>query len=125
MHNFRKLSVWQKSVALTTQIYKWLNEFPKEERYNLVSQIMRAAVSVPANIAEGSAKLSDKDFSRFLQISLGSLYELETELLIACNLSFITTQQYDSFIKEIVSLEKMILVLVAKFQDADKNSTTH
>ena len=89
MHNFKKLSIWIKSVDFVTEIYKVTNSFPSNERYGLVSQLQRAAVSVPANISEGSAKSSNKDFARFLEISLGSTFELETELLVSLNLSYV------------------------------------
>ena len=66
MHNFKKLDIWTKSMELVTKIYSITNSFPNQERFGLTSQIQRAAVSIPANIAEGSAKLSNKDFARFL-----------------------------------------------------------
>jgi len=89
MHNFKKLSIWIKSVDFVTEIYKVTNTFPGNERFGLVSQLQRAAVSVPANISEGSAKSSNKDLARFLEISLGSTFELETELLVSLNLSYV------------------------------------
>ena len=89
MHNFKKLAIWVKSVDFVTEIYKATNTFPSHERFGLISQLQRAAVSVPTNISEGSAKSSNKDFSRFLEISLGSTFELETELIVSHNLSYI------------------------------------
>ena len=73
MHNFRKLNIWLKSIELVTDIYKLTSLFPNSERFGIVSQMQRAALSCPTNIAEGSAKSSNKDFARFLEISLGSL----------------------------------------------------
>jgi len=76
-------------MELVTKIYSITNSFPNQERFGLTSQIQRAAVSIPANIAEGSAKSSNKDFARFLEMSIGSSFELETELIIALNLKYI------------------------------------
>ena len=73
VHNFRKLNIWLKSIELVTDIYKLTSLFPNSERFGIVSQMQRAALSCPTNIAEGSAKSSNKDFARFLEISLGSL----------------------------------------------------
>ncbi len=108
MHNFRKLDIWIKSVSLVTDINRLTNSFPTQERFGLVSQMQRAAVSIPTNIAEGSAKSSNKDFTRFLKISIGSLLELETELLISFNLQYIGLEKYDIFQNQIIELQKMI-----------------
>ena len=108
MHNFRKLDIWIKSVGLVTGIYRLTNTFPNHERFGLTSQMQRAAVSVPTNIAEGSAKSSNKDFARFIEISIGSLLELETELLIAFNLQYIDLDKYNTFQHQIIELQKMI-----------------
>ncbi|MDD5184482.1 MAG: four helix bundle protein [Paludibacter sp.] len=109
MHNFKKLSVWIKSVDFVTEIYKVTNTFPSNERFGLVSQLQRAAVSVPTNISEGSAKSSNKDFARFLEISLGSTFELETELLVSLNLSYIEQGQYNLLQEKLAELQKMII----------------
>ncbi len=108
MHNFRKLTIWIKSMDLVTEIYQLTNTFPQHERFGLMSQMQRAAVSVPTNIAEGSAKTSNKDFTRFLEISVGSLLELETELTIALNLKYIDLMIFEKIQNEIVELQKMI-----------------
>ncbi len=109
MHNFKKLAVWSKSVEFVTEIYKVTNTFPSLERFGLISQLQRAAVSVPTNISEGSAKSSNKDFARFLEISLGSSFELETELLVSLNLSYINLEQYNILIEKLTELQKMII----------------
>lgn len=83
MYNFKQLKVWQKGFAIAVQAFKLAETLPKEQRFGLASQITRASVSIPSNIAEGSSRSSVKDYSRFLEISLGSSYELETQLLIA------------------------------------------
>lgn len=109
MHNFKKLSIWTKSVDFVTEIYKVTNSFPTHERFGLISQLQRAAVSVPTNISEGSAKSSNKDFARFLEISLGSTFELETELLVALNLSYIDKEKYLFLNEKLTELQKMII----------------
>jgi four helix bundle protein len=86
--SFRELRVWQQAIELTMQIYTITNGFPKHEVYGLVSQMRRAAVSVPSNIAEGSARGSRKDFRQFVKIARGSKCELQTQLLIAKRLGY-------------------------------------
>ena len=116
MHNFRNLNIWTKSVELVTEIYRVTEKLPRQERYGLISQMERAAVSIPANIAEGSAKSSNKDFARFLEMSLGSCYELETELLVSKNLKYISEEIYIQFQKEIIDLQKMIVKFKGSLQ---------
>jgi four helix bundle protein len=82
MKNYKKLNVWQEAMELVEKVYLWSRQLPSDERYGLSSQIRRAAVSVPANIAEGSASDSDRGLNRYLRISLGSAFELETHLLL-------------------------------------------
>ncbi len=94
MRNFRDLEVWQSSVLFVKKIYIITGLFPKEEKFGLVSQINRCAVSIPSNIAEGSSQTSQKDFSRFLQISLGSAFEFETQIEIAKEIGFIAVNQH-------------------------------
>jgi len=108
MHNFRNLEIWKRSISLVTEIYKLTNSFPQHERYGLTSQMQRAAVSCPSNIAEGSAKSSKKDFVRFLEISLGSLLELETELIVSFNLGYINSARFDEIQASLIELQKMI-----------------
>jgi four helix bundle protein len=92
--DYRDLVAWQKSMDLAERIYIATAKFPKEERYGLISQIRRASVSVPSNIAEGQGRRSsDDEFVRFLQIAMGSLAELETQIELAVRLSFLEKQQ--------------------------------
>ena len=108
MYNFKKLDIWTKSMELVTKIYSITNSFPNQERFGLTSQIQRAAVSIPANIAEGSAKSSNKDFARFLEMSIGSSFELETELIIALNLKYIDSVVFTNIETKINEIQKMI-----------------
>ena len=95
----KDLKVWQESMTLVENIYKITSEFPKEEMYGLTSQIKRASISVPSNIAEGAGRKSNVEYMRFLYIALGSLSELETQLEIAVRLSF--TSHNESIEKQI------------------------
>jgi four helix bundle protein len=87
-----KLEAWKEAMALVSLAYRVSQGFPKEEIYGLTSQLRRAAVSVPSNIAEGPARHGPKEFAQFLSISMGSISELETHLLIACNLGFLDNE---------------------------------
>jgi four helix bundle protein len=106
--SFEKLQVWQRGIALVESIYKATKLFPKEERYGLVSQMRRAAVSIPSNIAEGSQRTSDKDFANFVLISKGSLAELQTQLIISKKLEYISQELFSETAKEIDELSRML-----------------
>ena len=112
MRNFRELEVWKDSRKLVKDIYLITRLLPKEEKYGLISQINRCAISIPANIAEGSSKYSQKDFVRFLQISLGSAYELESHLVICGDLNFIEPDSLNPLIKNTQVLQKRIASLI-------------
>jgi carbamoyl-phosphate synthase large subunit len=88
MEHYQNLLVWQKSMDMVTTVYGLTRDFPREEQYGLTSQIRRAAISVPSNIAEGNARRSTRDYIRFLNLAYGSLSELETQLLIAVRLQY-------------------------------------
>lgn len=92
MKNFKQLLIWQKGMDLVAGIYELSKYLPEEEKYSLTSQIRRASVSIPSNIAEGSSRKSQKDYSRFIEIALGSCYELETQILIIEKLNLIVNQ---------------------------------
>jgi four helix bundle protein len=109
MHNFKKLDIWTKSMDLASEIYLLTNSFPGIERFGLISQMQRSAVSIPSNIAEGSAKSSNKDFSRFLEMSIGSSFELETQLILATKLKYLESEVSISTQNKINELQKMII----------------
>ena len=92
VQNFRELTVWQRSMQLTVEIYKLTSLFPKEELYSLTNQIRRATVSIPSNIAEGQARQSTAQFLKFLSIASGSLAEVETQMELAIMLNYLTQQ---------------------------------
>jgi four helix bundle protein len=94
MHNFKDLEVWQKSIVLCKQIYQLGEQIPKDQKYSLTGQIQRCAVSIPSNIAEGAGRGTKKSFTHFIQIALGSSFELETQLILAQKLfTEINTEQ--------------------------------
>ena len=109
MHNFKKLDIWIRSMDLASEIYMLTNSFPSIERFGLISQMQRSAVSIPSNIAEGSAKSSNKDFSRFLEMSIGSSFELETQLILATKLNYLESEVSISTQSKINELQKMII----------------
>ena len=111
MRPHEKLDVWKMSMEMVTSIYEITKTFPSDERFGLVSQIRRAGVSVPANIAEGAARQSDKEFCQFLSIAQGSASELETELLIAKNLGYMSCQDYERIYEEINVIARMLIGL--------------
>jgi four helix bundle protein len=118
MKNFRKLNIWQKGIDLVIDIYKFSNDLPSDEKYGLISQIRRASVSIPSNIAEGSSRNSEKDFKRFLEIAIGSAFELETQLLIIQKLNLIEKSKCDVLIQSLQSEQKMINSLIIKIKRA-------
>ena len=106
---YKDLLIWQKGIKIVSLVYQLVNSFPQEELYALKRKIKRAAVSVPSNIAEGYGRNTDKSFSHFLDISRGSLFEIETQLHIANELGFITTQHlYNEILSQIEEESKMI-----------------
>ena len=100
--------VWQKGIELTEAVYALTKPFPAEERFGLVSQLRRAAVSVPSNIAEGQVRRSTAEFSQFLSVSLGSLAELETQLVISSKLGLARGSEIDPLLGRIHELQKML-----------------
>lgn len=107
MHQFKELGIWKKSRLFCTEIYAVTSDFPSDEKFGLTNQLRRASVSIPSNIAEGSSRNSNKDFSRFLEIAIGSGYEIETQLLIASDLGFISKEKSDVLITQLDEIIKM------------------
>ncbi len=108
MHNFKELKVWQKGRSFVKEIYLASSKFPPEERYALTSQMKRAVVSIPSNIAEGAWRETAKEFARFLNIANGSAFELETQIYLAFDLEFINEEKLNNFLDKIEEIEKMI-----------------
>ncbi|QEK52951.1 four helix bundle protein [Pedobacter aquae] len=115
MHNFRQLNIWKDARAIVKDVYLLTSKFPVDERFGLISQINRCAISVPSNIAEGSARGTNKDFAHFLKMSLGSLYELETQLFLAADLNMIS--ESDEIFERIIILQKMVVNFIKTLKE--------
>lgn len=107
MHRFKDLEIWKKGRVFCSNIYAITSKFPDSEKFGLTNQLRRASVSIPSNIAEGSSRDSNNDFARFLQITLGSAYEIETQLLIAFDLKFINLKELDTLQNDLNSIIRM------------------
>jgi len=118
--NHKDLDVWKEGIALVTEIYKISNFLPDSEKYGLASQMRRAAISIPSNIAEGAGRNSDKELVQFLYISLGSLEELETQLIIGTNLEFFKTNNLESIFQKIVHIRKLLIGLIKYLKNKSK-----
>jgi four helix bundle protein len=116
MKDFRTLKVWEKSHRLVLAIYEATTPFPKNELYGITSQIQRAAVSVPTNIAEGCGKDSDAELGRYFKIAMGSSSELEYLLLLAHDLSYLTDAQYNQLQANLVEVRKMLNAFIQKLK---------
>ncbi len=112
MHNFKELKVWNLSRELVKEVYVLTANFPAEEKFGLISQLRRCVVSIPTNIAEGCGRNTDKDFAQFLNISLGSAYELETLLILAMDVNFISNEQLEQLTTKISEIQKMTFGLI-------------
>ena len=112
MRNFRNYKVWQDAVGYATYVYQITSKMPYFEKKGLCDQLQRAVVSISSNIAEGSAKPSDAEFVKYLYISLGSSYEVETQLLIAKNIGYIQESQYSDLLSRIIEIEKQLSGLI-------------
>ena len=115
MKTHMDLDVWKKSMDFVENIYKISNQFPKEEVYGLTSQIRRAAISIPSNIAEGASRQGIKEFIQFLYISLGSLSEVETQTMLAKRLNFVNN--IDIILTEIITIKKMLNGLITHLKN--------
>ena len=114
MKNFRELNVWQKAHAFVLDIYRITASYPEEERFGLVSQIRRSAVSIPANIAEGCGRDGDREFRRFLTIAAGSASETEYHLLLSRDLNFITADIHSKLDQQINEIKRMLNGFIKK-----------
>lgn len=109
MKPFRDLFIWQKSMTLVTQTYELTQNFPKEELFGLTSQIRRSAISLTSNIAEGYGRESNKEFYRFINIAISSLFEFQTQIEIAKNINYLNEIEFKKIYEETRELEAMII----------------
>lgn len=112
MGTHKDLIVWQKSIEFVTKIYSVTNSFPKEEIYGTTSQLRRASVSIPSNIAEGFGRKYKKELKRFLNIALGSATEIETLLIISSRLKYLSENEYNKLMNDLVEIIKMLSSLI-------------
>ncbi len=116
MKDFKALSVWEKAHKLTIKVYHNTNTFPREEMYGLTSQMRRACASVPTNIAEGCGRNSDAELARFLEISMGSVSELEYLLLLTHDLNLLNDTDFSNFTNEITEVKRMLTSFIKKLR---------
>ena len=119
MKTYKDLLVWQKAIHFVTQVYKAVKGFPQEELYGLTSQIKRAAVSIPSNIAEGYGRKSTKDYLRFLQIAMGSIFEIQTQLEISKNLEFMSESSFSELYEYSREIERMLSSMINKVTESN------
>lgn len=112
MNTFREIKVWQKAMDFVTRLYISTRNFPQDELYGLTNQKRRCAVSIPSNIAEGFGRRSTNDFKLFLQISMGSLFELQTQIEISRNLDFLDESQFNDLFHDLREVEIMLLSFI-------------
>jgi four helix bundle protein len=120
---FRDLLVWQKAMVLVTNCYSSSANFPREEQFGLTSQIRRCCVSIPSNISEGYGRETNKNYHRFLNISLGSLYEFQTQIEIAFNLNYITKENFNQLYEDSRELERMLTAFINKVKKLCDSAT--
>lgn len=107
MHKIEDLKIWKKSIELTKLVYKLILVLPTDEKYGLISQIKRSAVSIPSNIAEGAGRNSNKEFKYFMSIANGSCYELQTQLILTAELNLISKETIEPVVNIIIEIQKM------------------
>ncbi|HMD85576.1 MAG TPA: four helix bundle protein [Terriglobia bacterium] len=122
IQDYKELDVWKKSVALTTELYGLTSRFPDAERYGMTSQIRRATTSIAANIAEGWGRGSTGEYIQFLTVARGSLMELETHLILSCNLHFLKSDDLAAVSKPMKDIEKMLNRLITVLRSRKKGS---
>jgi four helix bundle protein len=110
-HRYKELSLWNKAIALAEYVYEVSSHFPKSEQFGLFAQVRRCVVSISSNIAEGAGRNTNKEFDHFLSIARGSLYELETQLIISKRLSYISEEKLDEINLMLTEIDKMIFAL--------------
>jgi len=120
LNSHKDLIVYQKSIEFVTKIYETTNNFPKEELFGLTSQLRRAAISIPSNMAEGFARRHNKELTQFLYVSLGSAVEIETQLLIAKNINYINEEIYIMLTNLLSEISKMLIGLIHKLESNNK-----
>jgi four helix bundle protein len=122
LKNYTELKVWQKACQLCLEIYKITKDFPREERYGLTAQIRRAAVSIPSNIAEGYGRRTLGEYIQSLTIAYGSICELETQVLLSNDLTYIKEENFDKLQRNIKEIERMLKALIRSLENRHEDS---
>lgn len=117
MRNFKEYEIWKQGMEIVMEIYLLVELLPDSEKFGLKSQMQRAAVSIPSNIAEGCSRNSDLEFKRFLEIAMGSSFELETQILLSEKLGFIKNEQASNCMTKVSKLQKQINSLINKIRE--------
>ena len=126
INSYKDLKVWNKAMDLTTMVYDALKTFPPKEEYGLSSQMRRSSVSIPSNIAEGYGRNSTLDYCRFLQIALGSAYELETQVELARRLDYVDNDTANKLASQLTEVGRMLNSLINKIKpDKNKSQNTN
>ena len=120
--NFREYKVWQDAVAYATFVYEVTAKLPWFEKKGLCDQLQRAVVSISSNIAEGAGRPTDADFAHFLDLALGSAYEVETQLIISCNVGYITPEQKTALIAENQRIQKQLIALIRNIRKTKQSA---
>ena len=121
IRSHRDLIVWQRAMSMVTDVYRVTNVFPATEKFGLTSQLRRAAISVPSNIAEGYGRGTSQDYLRFLRIARGSLFEVDTQLLIATNLGFLNHDQYQQVENQLAETGRVLAGLIKSIESRIAN----
>ena len=116
MHNYKNLHIWQEGIKLARKIYEVTSTFPANEKFGIVSQMTRAAVSIPSNIAEGAGRNSKKDFANFLSIAIGSIFELHTQITICEQIGYIKEAKVKELDEQIFTLQQQITAFKQKLE---------
>lgn len=117
MNNYKELKIWQKAMDLVEKVYAITSTFPNEEKYGLISQIQRSAISIPSNIAEGAGRNSNKEFKNFLGIANGSINELSTQLELSVRIGYVKKDELVDISNLIIEIQKMNFTLIKKFSN--------
>ena len=121
MRDFRKYTIWQDAIVIANQIYEVTSNFPQKELYSLSNQLERAAVSIASNIAEGASRTSPNEYAHYIEIAIGSAFEVETQLTIALQREYLPTQKYDELISQLQSIERRANTLINKLKQTVNN----
>ena len=125
MRDFRKYRVWQEAVTLANMIYELTDSFPKQEMYALSNQIQRAAVSIASNIAEGASRTSPAEFAHFLEVAIGSAFEVETQLMIGLQRKYLSNEQYTEIVSLLQTEEKLLNTFIQRLKEKSQQPTAN